>query len=241
MKKLFALLASNKQKGQVRPIEMKGDEATLYVYDAIVSNEAEAQFWGGVSAEALVPQIRAIKAGTIHLRINSPGGDVFAAQAIVAAIRDTKATVIAHIDGFAASAATVIATAADQVEISDGALYMIHCGWTMAIGNATDMRSTADLLDKVDETIVSQYVARTGKTAEEVKAMMVAETWMTAKEAVDMGFANSVCEPTKAKNQWDLSAYDKAPQIENTVENIDNEQREFLARRLRVKTLAMNL
>ena len=241
MKKLFALLAANKQKGQVRPIEMKGDEATLYIYDAIVSNEAEAQFWGGVSAEALVPQIRAIKGGTIHLRINSPGGDVFAAQAIVAAIRDTKAAVIAHVDGFAASAATVIATAADQIEISDGALYMIHCGWTMAIGNASDMRATADLLDKVDATIVSQYAARTGKSAEEVKALMDAETWMSAQEAVDMGFADAVCAPTKTKNQWDLSAYDKAPAIENTVDTIDQEQREFLARKLRVKTLATNL
>lgn len=233
MKKLFALLAANKQKGQARPIEMKGDDATIYIYDAIVSNEAEAQSWGGVSAEALVPQIRALKGGTINLRINSPGGDVFAAQAIVAAIRDTKAKVVAHIDGFAASAATVIATAADQIEISDGALYMIHCGWTMAIGNASDMRSTADLLDKVDETIVNQYAARTGKPAAEVKALMDAETWMTAKEAVDMGFANSVCEPMKARNQWDLSAYSKAP----AVENITTEHREFLARKVRVKQL----
>lgn len=233
MKKLFALLAANKQKGQARPIEMKGDDATIYIYDAIVSSEAEAQSWGGVSAEALVPQIRALKGGTINLRINSPGGDVFAAQAIVAAIRDTKAKVVAHIDGFAASAATVIATAADQIEISDGALYMIHCGWTMAIGNASDMRSTADLLDKVDETIVNQYAERTGKPAAEVKALMDAETWMSAKEAVDMGFANSVCAPSKTKNQWDLSAYSKAP----VIENITPEHREFLNRKVRVKQL----
>lgn len=211
MNKLIKLLANNRRQMNSRAIENKGDETTIYIYDAIVSDELTAEYYGGVSAEAIVPQIRAIKGGTIHLRINSPGGDVFAAQAIISAIRDTGAKVIAHIDGFAASAATVIATAADEVKISDGALYMIHCGWTIAIGNAQDMRSTADLLDKVDSVIVAQYAKRTGKTADEIKTLMMAETWMTAQEAVDAGFANSVADTPKIKAQWDLSAYEKAP------------------------------
>lgn len=236
MNKLFTLLANNKRKAQSRAIEMKGDEATLYIYDAIVSDDITAEWFGGVSAQTIVPQIRAIKGGTLHLRINSPGGDVFAAQAIVAAIRDTGANVIAHVDGFAASAATVVATAADSIEISDGALYMIHCGWCLTVGNATDMRSTADLLDKVDATIVKQYAKRTGKSVEEVMALMTAETWMTAQEAVDMGFVNSITAPSKVKASWDLSAYEKAPKQEQE-EPIVNDQREYLNRKLRVKTL----
>ena len=208
MNKLIKLLASNRRQAQPRALETEGDESTLYIYDAIVSDD----YWGGVSAQTLVPQIRAITGGTLHLRINSPGGDVFAAQAIVAAIRDTGAKVIAHIDGFAASAATVIATAADEIEISDGALYMIHCAWSIAYGNASDMRETADLLDKVDGVIAAQYAKRSGKTPEDMKALMDAETWFTAQEAVDAGLVDRVAEDApEASAQWDLSAYQKAP------------------------------
>jgi ATP-dependent Clp protease protease subunit len=212
MKNLLHLLASNRRQATPRAIETQGDETTLYIYDAIVSDDVTADWCGGVSAQTLVPLIRGVKGGTLHIRISSPGGDVFAAQAIVAAMRDTGAKVIAHIDGFAASAATVIATAADEVEISDGALYMIHCAWSVAYGNATDMRDSATLLDKVDGTIVAQYAKRTGMAAEAVKALMDAETWMTAQEAVDAKFCDRIAEgaPTP-ESKWDLSAYAKAP------------------------------
>jgi ATP-dependent protease ClpP protease subunit len=189
-----------------------------------------------------VPQIRAIQGGTLHLRINSPGGDVFAAQAIVAAIRDTGAKVIAHIDGFAASAATVVATAADEIEISDGALYMIHCAWSMAYGNASDMRESADLLDKVDGVIAAQYAKRSGKTPEDIKALMDAETWFTAQEAVDAGLVDRIAEDApETKAQWDLSAYDKAPKPAAAattkaapVKTITNDHRDRQQQRIRM-------
>lgn len=212
MTKLLNLLASNRGRAPApRALVTAGDETTIYVYDAIVSDDATAEWWGGVSAQSLVPQIRAIKGGTIHLRINSPGGDVFAAQAICQAIRDTSAKVIAHIDGYAASAATVIATAADEIRISEGGMYMVHCGWTFAMGNAIEMRSTADLLDKVDNTICSQYARKTGKDAADVLAIMQAETWYTAVEAVAAGFIDAISESPKVKASWDLSAYANAP------------------------------
>lgn len=212
MNKLIKLLASNRRQAQPRAIETQGDESTLYIYDAIVSDDDTANWCGGVSAQSLVPQIRAISGGTLHLRINSPGGDVFAAQAIVAAIRDTGANVIAHIDGFAASAATVIATAADEIEMSDGSMYMIHCAWSVAYGNASDMLETASLLDKVDGVIAGQYAKRSGQTPEAIKALMDAETWFTAQEAVDAGMVDRItAEAPKAKAQWDFSAYAKAP------------------------------
>lgn len=239
------LLAKNKQQGQPCKIENAGDETTLYIYDAIVGTELEAEYYGGVSAEALAPQIRAIKGGTLHLRINSPGGDVFAAQAIVAAIKDTGAKVVAHIDGLAASAATVIATAADTIEISDGGMYMVHCGWTMAVGNSNDFKATSALLDKVDSVIASQYATRTGMAVDAVMQIMQAETWFTPQEAVDAGFVNAICAPGKTKNQWDLSAYAKAPpapvepapEPAPAIENITPEHREYLARRTKVKQL----
>ena len=214
MKNLLHLLASNRRQATPRALETQGDETTLYIYDAIVSDDLTADWCGGVSAQTIVPQIRAIKGGTLHIRISSPGGDVFAAQAIVAAMRDTGAKVIAHIDGFAASAATVIATAADEVEISDGALYMIHCAWSVAFGNASDMRESAALLDKVDGTIVAQYAKRTGMEAGAVKALMDAETWMTAQEAVDAKFCDRIAVCADAPEaKWDLTAYANAPKV----------------------------
>ncbi len=211
MTKLLQLLAKNKGRAAPRALVSESGETTIYIYDSIVSDDITAEWWGGVSAQSLVPQIRAIKDGTINLRINSPGGDVFAAQAICQAIRDTSARVIAHVDGFAASAATVIATAADEIRISEGGMYMVHCGWTFAMGNAVEMRATADLLDKVDTTIVNQYARKTGMTADEVLAIMQAETWYTAAEAVAAKFVDAVSESPKVKAEWDLSAYANAP------------------------------
>ena len=220
MTQLIKLLAGNRGRAPApRALVTDGDETTIYLYDAIVSDNATAEWWGGVSAQALVPQIREIKAGTIHLRINSPGGDVFAAQAICQAIRDTGAKVVAHIDGFAASAATVIATAADEIEISEGGMYMVHCGWTFCMGNSIEMRSTADLLDKVDSTICAQYARKTGRTPEDVLAIMQAETWYTAQEAVDAGFVDSVSASPKVKAAWDLSAYANAPKQTQDIDN----------------------
>lgn len=237
MTQLLKLLASNRRQEKPRALETQGDETTIYIYDAIVSDDISAEWFGGVSAQSLVPQIRAIKGGTLHLRINSPGGDVFAAQAIVAAIRDTGAKVIAHIDGYAASAATVIATAADEIEMSDGAMYMIHCAWTVAYGNASDLLETAALLEKVDGVIASQYAKRSGQTPEAIKALMDAESWFTAQEAVDAGLVDRVAlDAPKAKAQWDLSAYAKAPKQtpEPEPKSITNEHRERQQQRLKM-------
>jgi ATP-dependent Clp protease protease subunit len=211
---LTKLLASNKKRPERLPqskIVAKDDETDIYIYDAIVADEDTAYWWGGVSAEALVPAIRAIKGGTIHLRINSPGGDVFAAQAICQAIRDTGAKVIAHVDGYAASAATVIATAADEVEISDGGFYMIHNAWTWAMGNANDLTAAAALLSKIDGSLAGQYAKKSGMAVEEVRAAMDAETWYTAEEAVAAGLIDRIAAGKKAEASWDLSAYNKAP------------------------------
>lgn len=215
-KRLLQLLAKNRQasKRGTHPLLAQSgeDEVTLYLYDMIVASAIEAEYWGGVAAESFVPQIRAVQAKTIHLRINSPGGDVFAAQAIAQALRDSKAQVIAHVDGMALSAATVVATAAAEIEMAIGALYMVHRAWTIAIGNTNELMEHAALLEKVDGTLAVQYAQRTGAGLDDMLAVMDAETWMTAQEAVEAKFVDRVAEEApQVDAAWDLSAYAKAP------------------------------
>jgi ATP-dependent Clp protease protease subunit len=110
-------------------VKAEGDEATILLYDVIDP-------WWGVAAKDFIAALAGDHAPTIHLRINSPGGDVFEARAMATAIRQHKSNVIAHIDGVAASAATYIAViAAKEVEMSDGAFFMIHQAWALAMGN----------------------------------------------------------------------------------------------------------
>ena len=207
MPNLIKLLASNKNRPERLPqsrIVAQGDETEIYIYDAIVADDETAYWWGGVSAETLVPAIRDIKSGTVRLRINSPGGDVFAAQAICQAIRDTGARVIAHVDGYAASAATVIA---------EGGFYMIHNAWTWAMGNANDLTATAALLTKIDGSLAAQYAKKSGMAVDDVRAAMDAETWYTAEEAVAAGLIDRVAAGKKAEAAWNMSAYAKAPKV----------------------------
>lgn len=207
MKPLLKLLADNRGRGLFRA-EAKDDEATLYLYDVIVSDD----YFGGVSAQAFVKELRAITAPVIHLRINSPGGDVFAARAMEQAIREHSSKVIAHVDGYAASAASYVALAADEVVIAEGGFYMIHKAWTFAFGNADDLMETAALLEKVDESLVVTYAKETGQEAEQIREWMAAETWFSGPEAVEHGFADRIAEDApKDKGTWDLSAYRQAP------------------------------
>lgn len=211
MKKLFQLLKANAAQGRA-PIEAKADggEVTVYMYDVI-----DADF--GINAQEFSKSLAGIDgAATLNLRINSPGGDVFEARAIATAIKAYAGKVVAHIDGLAASAATTIAAAADEVVIADGSFYMIHNAWTLVMGDKNDMTETAGLLDKVDGAIRSDYAKRTGLDESKVAAMMDAETWMTAKEAVELGFADRLAPEAKTRNsaarRWNLAAYDKAPE-----------------------------
>lgn len=208
---LNRLMADNKGRGLFR-VDNQADEVTIYLYDVIVSDSD----WGGVSAIEFVRELAAIDAATIvHLRINSPGGEVFAAQAMAQAIRDRQGKTVAHVDGLAASSASWLAMAADEVVISEGGMMMIHQAMTFAAGNAADMRATAGLLEKVDSILVDVYVKASGQTPEQITAWMAAETWFTAQEAVAAGFAGSIAEPPpKNLKAWNLSAYAHPPPID---------------------------
>jgi len=217
--KLLAKLLADNRAAPLRRFEVKAaasaDAVDVFLYDAIVDDQATAEFWGGVAPETFVKALADIKAGTINLRINSPGGSVFGARAIEQALREHPAHVVAHVDGLAASAATFIAMAADEVVMNKGALFMVHKAWTIAFGNSDDLLSTADLLDKIDGTLVQTYVDRTGQKADKVAEWMAAETWFTAQEAVDAGFADRIAEvaPKAQAAEWNLTAYGRAPQM----------------------------
>ncbi|WP_175980948.1 head maturation protease, ClpP-related [Burkholderia sp. BCC1630] len=203
----------NDNRAAPRAFSVKASEdgavATIYLYDVIVTDD----WWGGVSAQSFVQALAGITAETIHLRINSPGGDVFAARAMETAIRGHSARVIAHVDGVAASAASFVMLAADEVEITDGAFVMIHNAWTFAMGNADDLRESANLLDAVDASLVRTYAKETGQREEDISAWMAAETWMSSAEAVERGFADRLAGagPDTQASAWNLSAYDRAP------------------------------
>lgn len=154
-------------------------------------------------------------AKTIKLRVNSGGGSVIDGFAIYQNLAEHKAKVIADVDGLAASMASVIIMAADEIRIAPHAMVMIHNPWGGAIGEAEDMRKMADVLDKMRDGIAAAYVERTGKSRDEVVAMMDAETWMSAEEALEHGFVDQIKETKKpaanALSRLDLSGFGRVP------------------------------
>lgn len=207
---LSRLLSDNRGRGTFSVRNSSGD-ATIYLYDAIVSDS----YLGGVTALEFSSALAGIDASTIHVRINSPGGDVFASQAIAQAIREKNSKCIAHVDGCAASCASWIALAADETVISPGAVMMIHNAMTLAFGNVTDLRKSADMLEKIDGLLIAGYARDTGQDAEKIAAWMAAETWFSAEEAVANGFADRIAESgQKNLSAWNLSAYANAPQAQ---------------------------
>ena len=219
MKNRLNKLYADNRKAAARKFEVvaKADssEVDIFLYDHIVSSEDEAEWWGGVAPESFVKAVYAVDPShTINLRVNSPGGSVFAARAMEQALRAHKGKVVVHIDGLAASAATFVAMAGDEIVMSKGAMFMIHKAWTGMWGNAEDLRKEADLLDKIDGTLAETYADKTGKDIAAITEWMAAETWFTAQEALDAGFATSIAEAEAKALAWDLSAYENAPKAE---------------------------
>lgn len=191
-------------------------EDTLYVYGVI----GESFFDDGITSEEFAQAVRGSKAARLNLRINSPGGDVFEGVAMAQALRDFPGELVAYVDGLAASAATLLTTAAKQTLMAKGSMLMIHQAWTLAMGNADDLISQAALLEKIDGQIAQQYADRAGVTLDQAKAWMQAETWFTEAEAVEAKLADGLQgdkEPDAddAANarirEWDLRAFQHAP------------------------------
>lgn len=147
-----------------------------------------------------------IHEGDLDVRINSPGGLVFDGLPIYEAlVAYDRGQVRVHIDGLAASMASVIAMAGDEITMADSALMMVHRPWDSAIGNADDLRKDAGKLEKVEAQLVGIYARQTGLSASRISSMLAAETWMTADEAIQLGFASASVEPLKIAAMADIS------------------------------------
>ena len=165
-----------------------GAVAELYLYDPIDSWGG----WWGVSAKEFHDALAAIPedAGEIRLHINSPGGELWDAYAIVNQLRQHKARVVAYVDGIAASAATLLTSTADETVMGVGAQLMIHDAWNIAIGNEQDLLDVAARLGKDSDAVARIYAQKAGGSADDWRGLMRAETWYTAEEAVAAGLAD---------------------------------------------------
>lgn len=181
-------------------MESKGeDEAEVYIYD-------EISLWG-VTSDRFVRDMKSLVASTIHLRINSPGGNVFDGMTIFNALREHPARVISHIDGLAASMASLVALAGDEVRMAENAFFMVHNPYVFMAGDARELRKSADLLDKVGEAMAKIYAAKTAKSRAVVQAWMDEESWFSAKEAKAAGFVDEVDGESDEQARFDPNLY----------------------------------
>lgn len=194
----------------------KGKLAEVFIYDEIGRN-----FFGeGIAAEQFIKDLKALDLQAddeLNVRVNSPGGNVFEGIAIHNYLRTLKSQVTVIVDGIAASIASVIAMAGDRIEMPQNAMMFIHNPWMFAIGDAQAMRKAAADLDQIREGMASSYLRRIDKKVDraELYAMLDAETWLNADEAVAKGFADVVSEPVRAAalGKFDLAKYGfKVPQ-----------------------------
>jgi len=161
--------------------------------EILIYGDIGESMWGdSVTASSIKSDLSGMQ-GDITVRINSPGGSVFDGFAIYNLLRAHDGAVTVYVDGLAASAASVIAMAGDEVVMGDAAMMMIHDPWTMAIGSSEEFLKTAETLEKIKDSIVIAYLSRAkGLDSDEVSNMMREETWMTSREALDMGFATRI-------------------------------------------------
>lgn len=185
-------------------IRARGTGAEVAIYDEIGAY--------GVSAKGFLAELGALPDGTpVDLRLNSPGGSVFDAVAIYNALKRHEGTVTVWIDGIAASAASYVAMAGDEIVMPENAFLMIHDPSGLAMGTAGDMRAMAEALDKIAGCLVRGYATKSGKPDDEIAALMAAETWFDAADAVAAGFADRLAEPVRMAARFDIGRFRNAP------------------------------
>lgn len=176
----------------------------------ILAIDDEIGFWG-VQASDFRTALNAVKSPKIKVSINSPGGDVFAGLAIYNMLRGAAKAgkdIETEVVGVAASAASLILMAGDKRTAPKNTFVMVHNPWGVAIGNADEMRDTADVLDKIGASLQSTYVERTGQPENAISAMLAVDTWMTADEALASGFVTEVTDAVQANASFDMDKAD---------------------------------
>jgi len=218
-------------------IQNKGkDAAEIYIYDEIGEG-----WYGGISAKSFAEEVKKLgSVKTIDVFINSPGGSVFEGVAMYNTLKNNKARVIVHIDGLAASIASIIAMAGDEVHMAANAFMMIHNPWSWMAGFAEDYRKEADRLDLIAGTLRDTYAAKSaGKsTKDQITAWMDEEKWFTATDAHEAGLVDSISEELQAAARFDLSKfnYRNIPKDKSSGESLVDlpEERKLRARMARM-------
>ena len=169
--------------------EKDEDEASINIYDMIGMD-----FWTGegITAKRIAGILRNIGDRDVVVNINSPGGDLFEGIAIYNLLRDHKQKVTCRVIGLAASAASLILMAGDEIQVARAGFVMVHNVWVMAIGNRNDLRDAADQLETFDDAMASVYAARTGLDKKECAKLMDKESWFSGEQAIEQGFADAL-------------------------------------------------
>ena len=180
--------------------------ADIYIFDEIGNY--------GVTAKQFISDIKNLKGKPINLRINSLGGDVFDGMAMYNVIKRREAKTTVYIEGIAASIATIIALGADKIVMAENSLFMIHNAWGGTMGDAKDMRKTAETLEKISAELTDIYSKKTGLSNKVIKGMMDEETWLNAEEAYDLGFVDVISDSIKVAAKYDVSKFKNITQEE---------------------------
>ena len=179
--------------------EASSKSADVYIFDEIGTF--------GLTAQSFIEEIKSYKDTPMSLHINCVGGDVFEGMAIYNVLKKRTAKTTVYIEGIAASMGSVIALAGDEVIMAENSLFMIHNAWGGAMGEATEIRKTAALLDKISGEIADIYTKKTNLPYNRVKEMMDEETWLSADEAYNLGFIDSISDAIKVAAKYDVSKF----------------------------------
>lgn len=205
-------------------IQNKGNSASISIHD-------EIGLWG-VTAKDFIEELKQIDAKSINLTVNSPGGSVFDGLAMYNALKGHPANIHGSVLGIAASAASFVLMSADTITMPEDAFMMIHNPWTFAMGDSEEMRTVADMLDKIQGTLVSIYARRTGNEAAAIADMMAEETWMNSEQALELNFIDSIsaainvaAKATSFDRYFDKLPFDSDPQSVDSIQNIKDFER----------------
>lgn len=218
------MIMKKKKFWNLKALDEKTGELTLY---GEISNET---WWGDeVTPKEFKADLDKLgDINTLNIYINSPGGDVFAGQAIHSMLKRHKAHKNVYVDGLAASIASVIAMAGDTIFMPKNAMMMIHNPWTIGMGNASEFRKLAEDLDKIRESLIAAYEDHSALTRDEIISIMDAETWLTATECEEYGFCDVIQEEKQVAASIDktvLNRYQNTPQVFLDIDKRDKEKK----------------
>lgn len=203
MKRIFAGMQSAPKRLE---IVSSADEVEMLMYDQI----GEGFFSYGITAKDVIGALAETGDKPVHVRLNSPGGDVFEGAAIYNALKNYAPGVRVTVDALAASIAAVIAMAGKTIQMAEMSMMMIHNPWVVMDGDSSELRKMADLLDQIRSQQIDMFAEKTGQKKDDITAMMDAETWFTAEDAVEKGFATELAPAgaqAKAAAKFNLVAY----------------------------------